>query len=516
MEAVCLRQTDLPHTSRLFADFSYHFDRLANFYSHNPHTPSSYADAAAQIQFPDERRAQLVEMLRSINGDHPALERLARPGTVAVVTGQQVGLFSGPAYTIYKALTAAKLAVRLTEQGIPAVPVFWLATEDHDFEEVNHVWSFNGQFAPQKFVAPLAQNGSHAVGGIVPQSYPVDELRASIAEMPFGAEVASLVEESYRPGVSMGVAFRKLLESLLHRFGILFVDPLAPALRQMAAPFLKRALEAAPTLKSHLLRRNIELKSQGYHAQVLIEQDTSLFFLLENGERKSIKRKDAEFAGIADRAADISPNAVLRPVLQDYLFPTVAYIGGPAEVAYLAQSKVIYDELLGRMPVVLPRSGFTLLDPRAQKLLSRYRLPLTQVFDRQDVVKERIAERLVPSELARRFDETAHAADQALHALDKELGEFDPTLSAALEKSRSKISYQLTKLRHKTERETLRRDARAQEESAYLSNMLYPTGHLQERLYTILPFLARHGFDLMDDLYERVALECPDHQVLTI
>jgi uncharacterized protein YllA (UPF0747 family) len=182
----------------------------------------------------------------------------------------------------------------------------------------------------------------------------------------------------------------------------------------------------------------------------------------------------------------------------------------------LAQSQVIYEELLGRMPVAVPRAGFTLLDTRAQKLLQRYGLALPQLFDRADVVRERIAQRLVPPELTRRFEETMYAADHALAELDRDLRAFDPTLSEALDRSRSKINYQLTKLRKKAERECLRRDQRAQQEARHLSHLIYPEGHLQERLYTILPFLARHGSNLIDDLYGRISLECPDHQILAI
>ena len=128
MEPACIKHTEIPHTSKLFSDFQYHFDRVARFYKHAPGDPSAYADAAREIQFPDDRRRALVAALRARNGDSDSLERLAKPGTVAVVTGQQVGLFSGPAYTIYKALTAARLAEQLSERGITAVPIFWLAT----------------------------------------------------------------------------------------------------------------------------------------------------------------------------------------------------------------------------------------------------------------------------------------------------------------------------------------------------------------------------------------------------
>src|SRR5438093_3214195 len=148
MECTCVRHTELPHATKLFTDLTYHFDRVRAFYSYSPHDPESYAAAARQVHVSPERRAVLVSVLRQQNGPGASLDLLARPDTVAVVTGQQVGLFSGPAYTVYKALTAARLARELTARGIPAVPIFWLATEDHDFAEVNHAWVFDPSRTP--------------------------------------------------------------------------------------------------------------------------------------------------------------------------------------------------------------------------------------------------------------------------------------------------------------------------------------------------------------------------------
>jgi uncharacterized protein YllA (UPF0747 family) len=279
---------------------------------------------------------------------------------------------------------------------------------------------------------------------------------------------------------------------------------------------MAEALAAAPDLKKALLNRNKELTAAGYHAQVNIEENSSLFFLLENGERGTLRKKDAEFAALKDRAADVSPNALLRPVWQDYLFPTIAYVGGPAELAYLAQSQVIYDRLLGRMPVVVSRTSFTLLDARAAKLLARYGLALTDALRPEESLKERVAHALIPESVASLFEETSAEVTRRLDRLSGGLETFDPTLAAALGKSRSKVLYQFEKLRKKTERETLRRDARASEEARYLSSLLYPHRHLQERFYSILPFLAQHGLDLVDRLYEVVQVDCPDHRVITI
>ncbi|MGH9647580.1 MAG: bacillithiol biosynthesis protein BshC, partial [Bryobacteraceae bacterium] len=331
-----------------------------------------------------------------------------------------------------------------------------------------------------------------------------------------GEEVAALVAESYKPGMTMGAGFRALLQKLLGKIGMLVVDPLDPQLRNVGAPFMAEALAAAPELKQRLLGRVKELAAAGYHAQVNVEANTSLFFLLEQGERVTLRKKDAEFAALQDRAADVSPNALLRPAWQDYLFPTVAYVGGPGELAYFAQSQVIYDRLLGRMPVVVSRASVTLLDARAAKLLTRYGLALTDALVPEETLKERIAHALVPKAVAGLFEETSGEITRRLDRLGAGLETFDPTLVAALGKSRAKVLYQFEKLRKKTEREALRRDARASEEARYLSSLLYPHRHMQERFYSILPFLAQHGLDLVDRLYDAVQMDCPDHRVVTI
>lgn len=525
MESICIRHTEIPHTARLFADFLYHFDRVARFYDGDASAADRFAELAGRLDYPVARRAALVEALRDINGDSPALERLARPGTFVVATGQQVGLFSGPCYTIYKALTAVKLARRLSTSGIPAVAVFWLATEDHDAAEVDHCWVFDGHRRPAALRVDLSAAAGRPVGQIPVRDFPLDGLRAALAGLPHGEQVVALVEECYRPGLDLGEAFRLLLGRLFAPYGLLFVDPLRPRIRELAAPLLRTAAEAGGELIERLLERNRALEAAGYHAQVHLEAGSSLFLLL-NGDRRVALRRSGELYRAGERSwspADLaaaperlSPNALLRPVVQDFILPTIAYIGGPAEVAYLAQAQVLYRRLLGHMPVVLARSAFTLLDARAAKLIRRYGLEFADFLHGLETLKERVAARLVPAQLDAALRTTQAAVAAELDRLRAVLAGFDPTLAQALDKSRAKMHYQLTKIQRKTAREALRRDARAAAEAEFLCNAVCPHKHLQERFYTILPFLAQHGLELLERLYEAVNPDCPDHVLLTV
>jgi bacillithiol biosynthesis cysteine-adding enzyme BshC len=525
MQATCVRYTDLPGTTALFADYLYRFDRVSRFYDHCPHELECYQGSAARVDFPAERRAALIEALRAMNGDHPALEELAKPGTYAVVTGQQVGLFSGPAYTIYKALTAVALARRLTAAGLPSVPIFWLATEDHDFTEVNHAWVFDAANRPVRLEMPANGAGKRPVGGIGIEQAPIDELHRALSGFAYGDDVADTVARAYASGETMGSAFSKLLTQVLGPNALPVFDPMHPAGRRLAAPLLSRAVERMPELNASVRERSRELIDAGYHAQVHVEEQTSFVFLLENGQRLALHRHDREFvlngrrlsaSELAAKGEQLSPNALLRPVAQDWMLPTIAYVGGPAELAYLAQSQVLYHELLGRMPVAVPRQAATLLDHRAAKLFDRYHLTLADFFHGEEGLRDRIASRLVPPEVSHTI-ESARARSAEIHdGVSATLARFDPSLEAAFAKSRRKMEYQLEKTARKAARAALLRNERACQEAAYLAGLVYPEKHLQERLYSILPFLARHGMDLASRLEEDIKPDCMDHRLIVL
>ncbi len=525
MEPPCVRQDLIPGTSKLFSDYLYHFERVTDFY------PSHFSDAGAllrsaqHLDYSGERRSRMIAALRRQNGDSSALSRLSQPDAVAIVTGQQVGLFSGPAYTIFKALTAVKLADHLRENGLNAVPVFWLATEDHDLAEVNHAWVFDQQARPTKISIANSVSNSGPVGDVQLSDVPITELRAALGQLPFADAVLELVQASYRPGSTFGSAFAALLKEILKEYGLLYLDPLTPDVREIASPLMSEAVRNVPELVSSLRERDRELSAGGYHSQVLVDEDASLLFLLSDGKRVPIRFKDGRFltrdrSYTADElqamANRLSPNALLRPVMQDFLLPTVSYIGGPAEIAYLAQSKVLYDRLLGRMPVIYPRNSFTLLDQHATNLLHRFGLHTLDLMDHQEHVKSQIAAKLVPQTLTGEFEALRSKAASSLTGLESKLLDFDPTLGASSKKSAAKILYQIDKLSRKVARETLRRDERACHDAAYLMDLVYPHRRLQERIYSIVPFLAKYGLDLPQQLFAQTQLACPDHMVRTL
>jgi len=477
MESVCLPHTAIPGTSRLYADFLYGFDRVAGFYGEHQGTTDPVAAAAKDLEFPENRRAELVSALAKLNADNPHLSILAKPGAVAVVTGQQVGLFSGPSYAVYKALTAVKLAQNLSERGIPAVPIFWLATEDHDSQEINHCHVFDHQLSPSTLKADTSRSDQHLVGNIPLADVPLGDLGRLLGGLPHGDEVATLVANCYPEGRTYGEAFRDLMGKLLGRHKLLFLDPTRDDIRAMAAPLLRTAFDTMPELVRLVLERNSSLEKAGYHSQVHTEVKSSLLFRLEGGRRLPLKQAKQD-GSLRDDPTKLSPNALLRPVMQNYILPSAAHVAGPAEVAYLAQSEVLHRRLLGRMPVVVPRSGFTLLDGRSERLLKRYGLGIEACFHGEEALRDRIASQLLDSGLGSAFQTNRRTVSDSLDQLQATLGQFDPTIAEALDTSRGKILYQLSKIEAKAAREVLRRERPTGDEIGYLHNLLFASKHL--------------------------------------
>jgi len=458
------------------------------------------------------------------------VERLRR-GANAVVTGQQVGLFTGPIFTFYKALTAINLAAALTSSGLDTVPVFWLATEDHDLEEVNHAWLLTRQGSVEGVRSESKSPAEHAPVGEIVFTSDMDALvERTIALLPQGdglAETAELLRESYRPGETFGAAFGRFMIRLFGRFGVVVMDPRNPRLRKLAAPVFRKALESAADLHQALDTRNHELAEHGYHNQVYVSEETSLLFVRQDGQRVPLRRHGGGFTlsgepveksklleDLERHPENFSPNVLLRPVVQDSLLPTLGYIGGPAELAYFAQAGAVYEGILRRMPVVSPRASFTLVDAHSAKLLNRYGLTLPLLFHEDDAVRQRMARQFLPPGLVETLSGSQMQLQAMLAALRKELGDLDRTLEDAAARAGRKMTYQLHRLSDKADRAVLRRNTQVERDAAYLLDHLHPRHSLQERVLTGISFLAQYGSPLLDAVYEKVSIKSGDHQPL--
>ena len=322
----------------------------------------------------------------------------------------------------------------------------------------------------------------------------------------FAEDTARALRESYKRDETYGSAFGKLLARLFAGRGIIFIDPLDVRLHRLAAPVYLRALNESDSLRDALLAQSTKLEGAGYHAQVKVTRETTLLFYNVDGRREPLRSRDGKFyAGDAEFSRDqlaaavketpeaFSPSALLRPVVQDTLLPTAAYIGGPAEIAYMAQSQVNYQKLLGRMPAILPRASFTIIEAPIARFLAQYGLELRDIFEGRQRVRARMEQKALPGALASRFDESERMVRQMLREYEAPLAQLDSTLVEALEGSERKMLHQLAQLKGKVARAENFRSGVLDRHERIILDSIYPSGGLQERTLCALPLLAVGG-----------------------
>src|SRR2546429_685171 len=510
MDCHALAFRQLPHQPKLFLEYLDHFEKVKSFCFHPP-AMAAVTRAARKLDYPGERRAEVSSILRrqniALGAGAETLSNLDRleEGAVAVVSGQQVGMFSGPAYSVYKALTAVQIAGELTRDGIPAVPIFWMATEDHDLDEIRHAtWFEQGKLI--RFELPLIAQTGRPVGRI-PLGAQIGPLLQEAAELLAnqGSDLlAQYLVESYRPEETYGSAFGKLFARLFAQHGLVLMDPLDDGLHKVAAPLYQHALAERDGLNEKLLQRGKDLGRAGLDAQVEGRARSTLLFRMGGGGRHVVTGSAGKFQSGEKtwereelvhkthiEPEKFSPNALFRPVVQDYLLPTAAYIAGPAEIAYFAQSEVVYRHLLGRMPVILPRAGFTLVDAKADKLLRRYGLSVEDVWAGSQGLRHKMERQSVPGSLSKTFERNQTQIAKMLAQLGKQIEKLDPTLKGTVERARKRIEFHIDKLRRKAGRAQDKKAGLISAHEQYLESLLNPHKGLQERELCLLPFLAR-------------------------
>jgi bacillithiol biosynthesis cysteine-adding enzyme BshC len=533
-----LRQ--LPGTSALLRDYVHHFPALGPFYAQDPRDPDAFrVEAEVRSRRPYPRR-DLVEILGEQNAAWGApravqahLEQLGQPGALAVVTGQQTGLFGGPLYTLYKALSTVALARRLraTLQR-PVVPLFWMAAEDHDVAEADHVQlpdrsgalltlRFSEWESPPGFFPANLRLGPGMVGTL-------EELRALLPPTEFVPWLAETLARAFSPGRTLADAFAHWMTALLGEDGLVLVNPAEPRLKRLAAGVLHQELAEAPRSAQRILEASERLRAKGYPAQIEARPDGVNCFLLSGGRRALVREpagfrlRDsgelipaAELQRLAEEAPErFSPNVALRPVVQDALFPTVAYVAGPGELAYFAQLRPVYEQFGIPMPVILPRAFLTLAEPRFLQLLERFRLVLPDLTLEPEQLSSRVLHALLPPDLEATLAKAREEVSELFQRVGEAVAAVDPTLRATVGQTSGHIRGHLDQLERKTVQALKRREADTRQQVLRLCQALMPGGRPQERVFSVLPYLAKYGPTLLETL--RQAIDGPGWEHLLV
>jgi bacillithiol biosynthesis cysteine-adding enzyme BshC len=550
MDSQCYPISTLPGTTPLFRDFadtsaSSDAAQLRRWYPANPFS-MEWAKISPALE--ESHRARLADALRAQAASFGAgdavlanIERLQQ-GAAAVVTGQQVALFGGPLLTLLKAATAIRKAQDATRvSGREHVPIFWLASEDHDLAEVDQLALLSKTGVEKlslslsrdlKATRPLPVGSLPVDGGSSQGLQHLESALSQATELLGWAPISNVLRECYTPGATLASAVGCLLTKIFSDYGLIVMDAASREFHAMGASVLRAALERADELEDALLVRSQDLEAAGYHAQVLVTADHSLLFLIdaETGARLPLRRtaeggwkagarvyRTAELLEILSAEPErLSPNALLRPVFQDAILPTAAYVGGPAEIAYFAQSEVLYMRILGRVTPVLPRLMATLIEPAIASAMAAQEIEFSQVLEAKTVenLALRLGARAMPIEGKRKIAAVGNAMDAELSALTEYMTAMSADLGRAAGVSANKMRYQMNRLRRMAANFELQKQASLHKHALAIMLNLYPDGHLQERLLGGVWFLARYGDTLPALLVEHAAQECPGHRVI--
>ena len=363
----------------------------------------------------------LEETNRQIDAGQKVFEHISllrRPEAVAVVTGQQTGLFTGPLYTIYKALSAVRAAECLRGRGYKAVPVFWAATEDHDFAEVNEAFILDAGGELTRLATGLASNGQ-PVGEIALDTSSLNAVRSlfdALRATEFTPDLQTLIADTWRAGSKFSQAFERMLARLTREFGLIVIDPLQPAMKRLAAPIYVKTVRKAGEIGDALLARSKELTADGFVPQVEIETGYfPLFWQTDGGTRVALRQTEKGTFRTKDRSQEFSvdeltrsievdptrfsPGVMLRPVVQDFILPTVCYFGGGGEIAYFAQNSEVYRVLGRPATTILHRQSFTVVEAKHRRTLKRYALEFTDIFRGLDALLPEIVDRYLNTDM---------------------------------------------------------------------------------------------------------------------
>ena len=549
MNVECYPITILPHVTQLYRDYLAMADSAGDaavrrWYGSEPFAgkwmrPGSTGarDSASDVKHRNLLADLLERQAAEFGAGEAARTNIAklRAGARAVVTGQQVVLFGGPLLTILKAATVVARAREATAAtGVDHVPVFWMATEDHDLEEVDQV-SLLTKHNVESLRAGLKVARPVPVGGVVPGP-DLEAVLERASELLEFAPVSDWLRECYLPQdgahPSLALAFGRLMARIFAAEGLIVMGAASREFHALGASTLRYAIEHAAELHQALISRGEELVSAGYHAQVLVGKGASLLFLLDEttGERVALHRNEvgqwkagtksfstAELLAILETAPErLSPNALLRPVFQDTLLPTAAYVGGPSEIAYFAQSAVLYESILGRMTPVLPRLSATLLEPAIATVMDKDEVQLPDAMTTAEALAQRLGARAMPIEGKRKLAAVGNAMEAELTALTDYLAGMDASLGRAAKVSGSKMHYQMNRLRRMAATFELQKQESLRKHAEAITLNVFPGGHPQERVIAGVWFMARYGDGLVERLVEVAGNQCPGHVVVRL
>ena len=534
--------TRLMHLPRLAEDYIYEFDKVREFYDGDFRDPAAFERQAERARLRPIAREELAAVLSEQNRSYgcgtetlDVIGKFVGDKACAVVTGQQVGLFSGPLYTIFKALTAIKLADALERRGLGSfVPVFWLASDDHDLAEIDHIALLDRDNRLREIRCEAASRESKVPVSKVPLPPDIgdclERLKALTPDTEFKADILGSLSEAYQPGRSYVEAFARWMTHLFKSRGLVLIDASPPRLKEMGRDIFYREIADGSPSTRQVLAASEWLRQAGYEPQIPLHEGILNQFYTER-ERQAIRRKDGAFAIkgqpsleskedllrlAVERPFLFSPNVLLRPLYQDSVLPTVAYVGGPSEIAYFGQLKGVYETFGLPMPVIYPRKSVTIVERKIDHILKKYHLSVPDLWRNAagaigDITKEEI-----PDSVGRTLLRVRDDLERDYASLKAEILAFDAGLAPSVDLAKGRMTQQLDFMQKKVQQAARKRNDIAVQQLRKAVDSLYPNQRLQERVFNIVPYLIKYGSGFIDQLDRAIDIDAVDHQFLVM
>jgi len=542
------------HFSKIARDYITAFDRspVKQFFPIPPNDRgTAFKDLlekrAARAASAEEKtkRQALVDELRKQHSNagtltqkvEANLKSLSDEKCCAVVTGQQVGILGGPLYTIYKALHTVVLAHQLQSlySEYHFVPFFWQETEDHDFDETSGMNIVTSNFELRNVrYKPVEDISRRQIGGLVLEKEAIEqvfsEIESFIPKTDFTGDILALYKNAYQEGFTFAEAQAQLLGELLSPEGLLILNPNTPELKKQATHLFKKEIETAPYLSDSIQTLSQELEKAGYHAQ-LDPQGMNLF-IAEDGKRYKLSKIGDGFSYnskalstkeihtiLSEHPERCSMNVVMRPLVQDTILPTVAYVAGPGETAYFAQLQPAYDWAGIAMPQIVSRISITFIEDRFEKLLDKYQIPASDFLEDANSIVRKVLSTEQEKILTDSFSDAGQQLDLALESLRYAVSATDATLDPALTAMKGKILSTLKDFEGKSLSAERKKQSGTKQQFEKAFNVLLPEGKLQERELSLLYFLNKYGLDFWTKLKQtllRRSLPLNEHHILKV
>lgn len=504
--------------------YRFDFKRVQEFFPYDPNDADSFQRRYTYLTRRSFPREAVVEALSVYNRQLGATERtltnirrLQDPQTVAVITGQQAGVLTGPLYTIYKALTVIQLAEKCSSEGIPTVPVFWIASEDHDFYEIAGVHVLNRDH--QEIEVRLNADAERKPIGRLKLRQEVaaflDAFAAATPDTDFKPEMMEQLRQMAAESTDLAQWFGRIMNWLLQDTGLIFVDALDPALRRLGRDFFQEIVAKHDLITEQLHATDLRLREAGFPSQVQVSDGQVHLFLLEkdtrypleaSGDRYLLRGQDRQYTKeeLRDRIATspetVSTNVVTRPLFQDILFPTLAYIGGPGETAYYAQYRQIYELFEMEMPMIFPRVSITLLERTIAKGLQKQGVSPAEVMFAFETVRDRCLAEVDALNLPERFGRFKGTVIPEYQRLIKDLLPLDPKFKELGAQNLQRILDEIDYLEEKAYHQHRKNSEELLRQLDKLRANLAPQGIFQERWFNIFPYLFKYQKRLLQDL----------------